>query len=148
MIAVLYFLQTNAASGPVVPVQQTSLALWLAFLTPVCVAVVGLINAMAMKMANAASHKAAAASQIQTQKLTEIHTLVNNDHGVSLRLAASALRRVADMTKDPGDIQAALDAKAASDDHDAKQKIVDAVRAREAIPATLAASKDLSQTGG
>src|ERR1700686_3881539 len=98
-----------------VPVVQTNLALWLAFATPVCVSILGIIQLYVAK--------------VQGHKLTEIHTLVNHDHGVTLKLASSALRRVADMTKDPADIMAADDALKASQDHDAKQRTVDKANA-------------------
>jgi hypothetical protein len=55
----------------------------------------------------------------------ETHILVNNDHGVSLRLAASALRRVANLTKEPEDEAAASYAESAAKEHDEKQNTLD-----------------------
>jgi len=50
------------------------------------------------------------------------HTLVNSDHGVSLRLTAGYTQRIADLTHDPKDHIQAGEAKKAADDHDAAQK--------------------------
>jgi hypothetical protein len=49
------------------------------------------------------------------------HKLVNSDHGVALRLASTTLQRIAEFTKQPIDVKAALDAKTAADNHDATQ---------------------------
>jgi hypothetical protein len=49
------------------------------------------------------------------------HALVNSDHGVTLRLAATTLQRVADLTQVPADMKAAIDAKFAADQHDKAQ---------------------------
>ena len=52
------------------------------------------------------------------------HTLVNSDHGISLRLTSGYTQRIADLTNDPKDHAAAVEAKKAADDHDAAQKTV------------------------
>lgn len=49
------------------------------------------------------------------------HALVNSDHGVSLRLSATSLQRIADLTRHSDDIEAARQAKEAADQHDATQ---------------------------
>jgi hypothetical protein len=60
-------------------------------------------------------------SSHNAKKVNEVHSLVNSDHGVALRLAATTLQRVADMTKSPADERDALAAKTAADNHDATQ---------------------------
>jgi hypothetical protein len=52
------------------------------------------------------------------------HKLVNSDHGVALRLTATTLGRIADLTNKPTDVVAATDAKTAADAHDATQRII------------------------
>jgi hypothetical protein len=54
------------------------------------------------------------------------HKLVNSDHGVALRLAATTLGRIADMTNKPADVTAAVNAKTAADNHDATQEQINA----------------------
>ena len=56
----------------------------------------------------------------------ETHILVNNKMAIQLRMTAGALRRIADMTKDPEDEKAALIADAAYREHLGKQLVVDA----------------------
>lgn len=55
----------------------------------------------------------------------DTHTLVNSNMGVQLMMTSSALRRIADLTKQPEDIKAADEAKALLVEHERKQKIVD-----------------------
>jgi len=62
---------------------------------------------------------------VAAEKLDSVHTLVNSVHGTSLRLAATLAERLARLTKDPVDIEAAEVTKKAADDHDEKQKQVD-----------------------
>lgn len=54
-----------------------------------------------------------------------VHTLVNSNFGVQLNIAAIALRRVADLTKEPSDIKAANIADKALADHESRQAVVD-----------------------
>src|SRR4029077_6979999 len=58
------------------------------------------------------------------KKTDAIHTLVNSDHGVSLRLSAGYAQRIADLTKDPADVAAGLDTRKAPAEHDVYQKRV------------------------
>jgi hypothetical protein len=55
----------------------------------------------------------------------DVHTLVNSNMGTQLRLAAVALRRLADLTKEQADIDAATLAEEMLDAHVKKQEIVD-----------------------
>jgi hypothetical protein len=55
----------------------------------------------------------------------KIHTLVNSNMGVQLRISASALRRVADFSKDPKDERIAEEAERLAQDHESKQHKVD-----------------------
>lgn len=52
------------------------------------------------------------------------HKLVNSDRGIALRLTATALGRIAELTSKPADVTAATDAKTAADNHDATQKVI------------------------
>lgn len=54
-----------------------------------------------------------------------IHTLVNANMGAQLSISAVALRRIADLTKDPGDIAMADRAQRLLEEHTAQQDIVD-----------------------
>jgi hypothetical protein len=58
-------------------------------------------------------------------KLTDVHTLVNGAMSTQLRLAKVALRRVADLTGHPDDVEAAVAADLAYREHEAKQAVVD-----------------------
>lgn len=127
--------------------QQTNsnLSIVLGFLTPLMVAILALINVITAKIAatkaDAAANKVESVklallgatnsqtnfNEAQTAKLGQIHALVNNDHGVSLRLTASALKRVAELTNHPDDIKAAVDAELASAVHDAKEKLAESI---------------------
>ena len=59
---------------------------------------------------------------VQTDK---VHTLVNSNMGVQLRISAGALRRVAEYSKDPADIRIAEEAERLARDHETKQNKVD-----------------------
>lgn len=60
------------------------------------------------------------------KKIDAVHTLANSNMGTQLQVGASALRRVADLTKDPNDALIAQGAQKLVDDHNAKQAVVDA----------------------
>lgn len=53
------------------------------------------------------------------------HKLTNSNMGIQLQLVASALRRVADLTRDPNDDKIALNAEARYKSHQASQAAVD-----------------------
>lgn len=59
------------------------------------------------------------------------HTLVNSNMGVQLRLNAVLSRRLADMTKEPADIDAANLAEQLLSAHEGKQSIVDTKAAND-----------------
>ena len=62
----------------------------------------------------------------QIQKVgVDTHTLVNKNYGIQLKLTEIALRRVADYTKDPKDMEAAEEAGRLYAEHMARQAIVD-----------------------
>lgn len=65
------------------------------------------------------------ATKTQTE-VTKVHTLVNSDRGVYLSVGASALTRVADLTKDPADRKIADAANELSAAHQRQQDKVDA----------------------
>jgi len=74
-----------------------------------------------------ATNTAATTDKLQTLTVQgdAIHTLVNSNMGAQLKVAAVALRRIATMTKDPGDVGIALEAERLFADHVAKQAVVD-----------------------
>jgi hypothetical protein len=55
----------------------------------------------------------------------KIHVLVNSNMGVQLRISSTALRRIADLTKDPADVRIADEAERLAMDHESKQHKVD-----------------------
>lgn len=55
----------------------------------------------------------------------KVHILVNNNMAIQLKVSALALRRVAELTKDPMDIDAAEVAEKAYRDHQVRQGVVD-----------------------
>jgi len=59
----------------------------------------------------------------------DTHALVNSAMGAQLKLAATLSMRIAKLTNDPGDMNAALDAQRLYNDHVAKQKALDATNA-------------------
>ncbi len=59
------------------------------------------------------------------QTTNKIHKLTNSGQGRVLKVAAIALRRVADLTRDRGDVAAALEAERALKDHVSNQELVD-----------------------
>lgn len=74
-----------------------------------------------------------AAVALDTQKTGEqVHTLVNSNMGVQLRISMIALKRLADLTKDPDDIAAAEQATKLYREHEAKQAKVDEKDAKDA----------------
>lgn len=85
------------------------------------------------------SHQVADTHRVTENKLDEVHALVNNEHGVSLRLAATLAQRIADLTADPVDKDAARQAKDAADLHDQRQLEADDKRALQARAKTITA---------
>lgn len=55
----------------------------------------------------------------------DTHTLVNNNMSIALEANYSVTRRLALLTKDPVDVDAAAEAKKKLDDHLKQQKVVD-----------------------
>lgn len=60
---------------------------------------------------------------------TDTHGLVNSNMGIQLQLNAALSRRIAELTKDPADIAAALESLKVYEAHIAKQAKVDAAKA-------------------
>jgi len=113
--------------GP--PPDSTIVQAWVTFLTPIAFAFLAVVNIIIGKKAAVKVEEAkvtlADNTAATSDKLNEIHTLVNNDHGVSLRLAASALQRVADLTQRTEDQELANQARRMSDEHERKQGVID-----------------------
>ncbi len=59
----------------------------------------------------------------------QVHTLVNSNMAIQLRINAAVTRRLANLTGDPEDERAAKVAEAMSIDHSSKQAALDAVKA-------------------
>lgn len=83
-----------------------------------------------------ATHNEATAEKLDSlAKTTDAtHTLVNSNMGAQLNLTAVALRRIADLTKDPADIQAAEGAEGLYAAHVTKQAVVDASKVKDFRP--------------
>lgn len=112
----------------------------LGFCGVVTVSLLGMVkaNETSDKVADAADKVAevkvdlAKTSAITEKKLDKIeetgekvHTLVNSNMGVQLKLNAALASRIAEMTKDPEDIKAAALAQTLLHEHEAKQTLVD-----------------------
>lgn len=63
-----------------------------------------------------------------------IHTLVNSNMGVQLKLNATLADRIAAMTGDQNDIDSAKEAHAILAEHNAKQEVVDSNADKKAVP--------------
>lgn len=64
---------------------------------------------------------------MQRKQLTDVHTLVNSNMGIQLKLNAVNSRWRADMSQKTEDIKAAFEAEKLLREHDAKQATVDAL---------------------
>lgn len=80
------------------------------------------------------------ATDTKLQAITEtgdkVHTLVNANMGIQLKISAVALGRVAELTKHPKDIAAWETAKTALAEHERKQASVDAKEADKGVDNT------------
>jgi hypothetical protein len=120
VLMVLHFLQVpSLGSPPPIPVTTGTLAMWLAFATPVSVASLGVIQVMALRWAANTSHR-------QTKKIDEIHIFTNSALGAAYRSTATALRLLANQTNTLEDRDAAERAERVANDHDASQRSVNA----------------------
>jgi len=119
-----------------VPPDQAVVSAWVALLTPVSVAVLTVVQLLASIRSKKRGEEAKAAVQevkitlaetgAQTnKKLDAIHTLVNSEYGIALRAGATALEKIAAMTKTADDIESAKVARQMADDHDRKQRDLD-----------------------
>jgi hypothetical protein len=105
------------------PFPQTKLQIWLTFLSPITSTMVTAVLAFIVSRMGAAQKE----SNVRQEKhLVEIQTFTNSALGMSLKVAATALRRVSDITRDPKDATVAAQAEAQSASHEAAQKVVDA----------------------
>ena len=86
--------------------------------TPIALIVLAVMQQLQARKANLASTE----NKAQTN---EIHTLVNSNFAIQLKVSAAALRRVADLTKDPADAKIAVEAEQLMQNHVAKQTVVD-----------------------
>jgi hypothetical protein len=115
-----HFLQVAYQGNvPPIPVTTGTLALWLAFATPVSVASLGVVQIVALRWAASTSHK-------QTKKIDEIHIFTNSALGAAYRSTATALRLLANQTNSLEDRDAAEKAERIANDHDASQRAVNA----------------------
>ncbi len=116
-------------------VTQTWITAVFGFLTTLALGVLAYLQAKQNGMVHRAAEKVAevkdvlaentAATNVSLaglQKTTdEVHALVNSPMLVALQSVAKALRRIADMTHNEVDIEAAIRAEKASDDQTEKQ---------------------------
>jgi hypothetical protein len=66
-------------------------------------------------------------SKANGDKLDAVHALVNSNMGKQLLVAANLAQRVADLTKEPGDVTVAAEARKLYDAHMAVQSASDAL---------------------
>ena len=103
--------------GPASTSQLQDYGLLISSLTPIFLALIAWFQA--------AHNRRSERTQGEIQKTGEAtHVLVNNEHGLTLRLAAEALRHVADLTHLPEDVARAVKAEANSAAHDIKQGVL------------------------
>jgi hypothetical protein len=121
----------------VAPPSDDMTSKWLAFLTPISVAILTLVNLwiakhQAVKADRVATvaKQVAAQSQSQTEKILVLadktHTLVNSQYGIALRLILEKALRIAQLSKDPEDEAEVVKARQKLSEHEGKQSIVDA----------------------
>jgi len=116
---------------------------WLAFLTPLMLAVLTMVNLLSTRMtaqrAKLIAEKvttvakvaaeAVAHADVQTGKILVLaektHTLVNSQYGIALALILAKAQRIAALSNDPADIEEVEKAKKKLAEHEAKQHVVD-----------------------
>jgi hypothetical protein len=105
---------------------QTTTQVWLGFISPILsIIVTGVLSILVAKFGKASQES----SIRQESNLIEIRTFTNSALGISLKVGAAALRRVADITKLTDDIKVAELAEAQSGAHEAAQQVVNAQQA-------------------
>jgi len=124
------------------PVIQSATAQWLAFLTPLMVALLTItqlviaklaaqkvqkVADVAVDVANRADHK----SETILVLAEKTHTLVNSQYGIALALILEKAQRIAALSQDPSDIEEVQKAKAKLAEHEAKQHVVDSREERQ-----------------
>lgn len=115
------------------PPSEILTSAWLAFLTPISIAVLALVQYIQKK--NSDKKIADRAEEVKTalsesaikseDKIHEIHILVNSERGVLLEMYATAMEANAKLTKLPDAVKAAKLARAMVNDHKQKQLLVD-----------------------
>jgi hypothetical protein len=112
------------------PPALSTLQIWLNFLAPILSTIVttvlAVIVARMTRKQEVASIKQEESNQRQEGHLIEIQKFTNSALGMSMKVAATALRRVADITGKDEDIKVADQAAATAAAHEAAQKVVDA----------------------
>ena len=111
----------------------------IASIPPTILAIATLISSRAAaKAATQAVEVAVVTAGVASQKAdnlaekTEmVHKLVNSGYAVQLKVSSIALRRLADLTKDTGDVLAADLAERAVAEHAQKQSVVDIAEAKK-----------------
>jgi len=106
---------------------------WLAFLTPISIAILAVVQVLigrfsdskAAKRAEEVKKSLGEATEKSNNKISEIHTLVNSERGILLGMYATAMEDLAQVSKTPAAQKAAQIARAMSDDHNRKQAAVD-----------------------
>ena len=141
LVALGFVVATGVIGSVVSPVNIVSI---LGFCSVVVVSLLGMIKA------NETSDKVAEVkvdlaktSEDQAVKLDKIeetgdkvHTLVNSNMGVQLKLTSVAMARIAELTKDPMDIRAADLARSLLHEHEKKQAVVDGKENKPEDPKT------------
>jgi hypothetical protein len=119
-VVIMVVVMASVACAVLAPTQAPAI---LGLATLICVQLLALLNGKkTADKVNAMESKV-----IDVQKVGEAtHTLVNSNMGAQLLLSKTALQRIADLTHDQADIQAAETAVRMYAEHQAKQAVVDA----------------------
>ena len=116
-------------SLPVTTTPSSNVQLYLQFASTSLTAILAFLLTLFGLRQAAANKKQNVSNERQEKNIVEIRTFTNSALGASLKVAAAALRRVADNTKLPEDIALAHSAELAAAAHEAAQKVVDAAQA-------------------
>lgn len=95
---------------------------WVELLTPIAVAVAIIMQKLQADKVKVALQDSTAKAD---DKLTAIHGLVNGNVTESKRVTAMQAKRIADLTKDPADIAAYVDAQKAYSEQSERHKKID-----------------------
>jgi hypothetical protein len=94
----------------IIPPDPTTINAWITVFTPIVLALSTILTGLVAKWVSDQG-------KISNEKLDKIHGIVNSSHSAALGVGATALERVAAITKDPKDVELAKAARALSNDN-------------------------------